>query len=148
MTMAFVNEYIPEADLEKYGIEEIDGKFLATGTKSRTWTVDRDRNIYLRCVAQGRDELSRISTWTFYWKGELLWFKREGIGVEKKSDGLRHAHSRITDFTLPERLEPHRQEIYQDLRDAFHTYGGGGVFSTSTDYVHDLEFAEQGRDAI
>jgi hypothetical protein len=55
---------------------------------------------------------------------------------------LRHAHSRITDFTLPEHLEPHRQEIYRDLRDAFHTYGGGGVFSTSADYVHDLEFAK------
>ena len=137
--MAFVNEEIPEADVEKYGLEKIDNELLSIGkTYSRDWTIDRARDIYLREVAIGRDELSRISTWTFYWKGALIWFKREALGVEKKPDGLRHARSRLT-LTLPEDLTSRRQEIYQDLRDAFRTYGGGGIFSNSTDYVHDLE---------
>ncbi len=138
--MAFVNEYIPEADIEKYGLKEIDDKFLATGVKSRDWTIDCERNIYLRHVASGRDEFSMISTWTFYWKGTLLWFQREALGVSKGADGLRHANSRISKFTLPEHLEAQRHEIYRDLGDAFNTYGGGGVFSSSTDYVHDLDF--------
>ena len=137
--MAFVNEEIPEADVEKYGLEKIDDLFFGAGvTTSRDWTIDRARDIYLREVAIGRDELSRISTWTFYWKGALIWFKREALGVEKKPDGLRHARSRLT-LTLPEHLTSRRQEICQDLRDAFRTYGGGGIFSNSTDYVHDLE---------
>ena len=137
--MAFINERIPEADVEKYGLEKIDNELLSIGkTYSRDWTIDRARDIYLREVAIGRDELSRISTWTFYWKGALIWFKREALGVEKKPDGLRHARSRLT-LALPEDLTSRRQEIYQDLRDAFRTYGGGGIFSNSTDYVHDLE---------
>ena len=137
--MAFVNERIPEADVEKYGLEKIDDSFFgAGGTTSRAWTIDRARDIYLRCVARGRDELSHISTWTFYWKGALIWFRREALGVEKKPDGLRHARSRLM-LTLPEHLTSRREEICQDLRDAFRTYGGGGIFSNSTDYVHDLE---------
>ena len=78
--MAFVNEEIPEADVEKYGLEKIDNELLSIGkTYSRSWTIDRARDIYLREVAVGRDEESSISTWTFYWKGELIWFKREMI---------------------------------------------------------------------
>ena len=74
--MAFVNEEIPEADVEKYGLEAIDDSFFgAGGTTSRNWTIDRARDIYLRCVARGRDEESQLSTWIFYWKGALIWFK-------------------------------------------------------------------------
>lgn len=141
--MAYVNEYIPEADVKKYGLEEIDSKFLSTGINRRDWTIDRERDIYLRQVTTGRDELSTISKWTFYWKGNLLWFQREALGVAKGADGLRHSSSRISKFTLPEHLEAQRQDIYRDLNDAFGTYGGGGVFSSSTDLVHDLEFVRE-----
>lgn len=141
--MAFVNEYIPEADVEKYGLAEIDNSnFGGTRTKSRDWTIDRERNIYLRRVGgQDRENLAdNTDSWNFFWKGDLLWFRRKGFPSEKKPDGLRHAFSYIRDLTIPTHLESQRQEIYQDLRDAFRTYGGGGVFSTSTDYVHNLEF--------
>ena len=137
--MAFVNERIPEADAKKYGLEAIDHYLSGGGeTNSRAWTINRARDIYLRCVARGRDEESQLSTWIFYWKGALIWFRREALGVEKKPDGLRHARSRLM-LTLPEHLTSRREEICQDLRDAFRTYGGGGIFSNSTDYVHDLE---------
>ena len=71
--MAFVNEKIPEADFEKYGLRKIDYELLSIGkTYSRDWTIDRVRDIYLREVAMGRDEESHLSTWTFYWKGAPL----------------------------------------------------------------------------
>ena len=40
--MAFINDEIPEADVEKYGLEKI-GDFLFGGgaTFSRGWTIDR-----------------------------------------------------------------------------------------------------------
>lgn len=74
--MAFINEEIPEADVEKYGLEKIDNELLSIGkTYSRDWTTDRARDIYLSEVVVGRDELSHITIWTFYWKGALIWFK-------------------------------------------------------------------------
>ncbi|WP_200958258.1 hypothetical protein [Massilia sp. Root335] len=60
--MAFINEFIPEADIKKYGIEEINKKYIVGGTKSGQWTIDRDRDIYLRCVARGREEYRSEST--------------------------------------------------------------------------------------
>ena len=44
--MAFVNERIPEADVEKYGLEAIDEQHLVGCTNSRDWTIDRARDIY------------------------------------------------------------------------------------------------------
>ena len=47
--MAFVNERIPEADVEKYGLEKIDNELLSIGkTYSRTWTIDRARHLSAR----------------------------------------------------------------------------------------------------
>jgi len=51
--MAFVNEHIPQEDVEKYGLESIDKNFIVGGTNSRAWTIDRERNIYLRNVTRG-----------------------------------------------------------------------------------------------
>lgn len=144
--MAFVNEYIPKEDFEKYNINAIDRQAPGTVVSARDWTVDRARNIYLRQTSgPDRDDPSTwtSSWWSFYWKGELLWLKREALGITEEADGLRHAHVRITDFNIPERLAAHEEEIRQDLREAFNAYGGGGVFSRSSNtYIHYLEFAD------
>jgi hypothetical protein len=137
--MAFVNEYIPAEDFDKYGLAEIDSKFLATGVKSRTWTIDRDREIYLRHVAAGRDELSGVSTWNLYWKGNLLWFKQQGLAHRGSPGTPCWAHIKVSKFDIPEPLRIHRDEIYQDLRDAFMAYRDGGVFATSTEYSMQLD---------
>ena len=137
--MAFLNEYIPAEDVDKYGLAEKDDRFLATGVKSRTWTVDRNRDIYLRRVATGRDELSGVTTWSLYWKGDLLWFQRQGVAYRGKPGGPCWSHTRVTKFVIPSHLESNREEIYQDLRDAFMTYRDGGVFATSTEYSMQLD---------
>lgn len=75
--MAFVNEYIPVDDVKKYGIEEIDRRFLKT-TYQPDWTVDRERNIYLRQVASRREEFASQKDYTFYWGGRwslFVWIK-------------------------------------------------------------------------
>lgn len=137
--MAFINEYIPVEDVEKYGLKEIDSKFLATGVKSRDWTIDRNRDIYLRLVASGRDEMSGVSTWTFYWKGALLWFQKKGIAHKGNPGGPCWAHTKVSKFDIPSNLEARREEIFQDLREAFLAYRDGGVFSTSTEYSLQLD---------
>lgn len=140
--MAFVNEHISDADVEKYGLKDIDANFLVGGSKRRDWTIDRERDIYLRQVASGREDQSEKSTWTFYWRGSPLILTRVtlGVGAERGGDGLRHSSSRIKNFSIPLFLREREQEIKRDLCAAFNAYGGGGVFSSATDYVHDLEF--------
>ena len=138
--MAFVNERIPEADVEKYGLEKIDNELLSIGkTYSRDWTIDRARDIYLREVAIGRDELSRISTWTFYWKGELIWFKREVVDFKGARNAPCWSHQKVYDFRIPETVQPHREEIFRDLHDAFLAYRDGGIFATSTEFSTQLD---------
>ena len=133
--MAFVNEEIPEADVEKYGLEKIDDSLFGAGrTISRAWTVDRARDIYLREVAMGRDELSRISTWTFYWKGELIWFKREVVDFKGARNAPCWTHQKVYDFKIPEAVQHHREEIFRDLHDAFLAYKDGGIYATCTEY--------------
>ena len=138
--MAFINERIPEADVEKYGLEKIDDFLFGGGaTFSRAWTVDRTRDIYLREVAIGRDELSRISTWTFYWKGALIWFKREGIAFKGERGGPCWLHFKVYDFKIPEAVQSHREEIFQDLREAFLAYRGAGIYATCTEFSTQLD---------
>ena len=138
--MAFVNERIPEADVEKYGLEKIDHFLFGGGaTFSRAWTVDRARDIYLREVAIGRDELSRISTWTFYWKSGLIWFKREVIDFKGARNAPCWTHQKVYDFKMPESLQSHREEIFHDLHDAFLAYKTGGIYATCTEYSMQLD---------
>ena len=138
--MAFVNERIPEADVEKYGLKAIDDSLLGAGrTIRRDWTVDRARDIYLREVAVGRDELSHIATWTFYWKGELIWFKREVIDFKGARNAPCWTHQKVYDFKIPESVQNYREEMFQDLREAFLAYKTGGIFATSTEFSTQLD---------
>ena len=138
--MAFVNERIPEVDVKKYGLEAIDDSLLGAGrTISRAWTIDRARDIYLRCVARGRDEESQLSTWTFYWKGALIWFKREGLAFKGERGGPCWLHFKVYDFKIPEAIQSHREEIFQDLREAFLAYRGAGIYATCTEYSQQLD---------
>ncbi len=69
--MPFVNEHIPEADIEKYEIKKWDKKFQI-GHYKPSWTVDRERDIYLRFIESGREELSGQWIFCLYWKSHHL----------------------------------------------------------------------------
>lgn len=130
--MAFVNEYIPKDDFAKYGIEEIDQRFIVGNTHDHSWTIDREREIYLRRVARGREESSRKSTWTFYWHGELMTVCLETVAAG--SDGAKNGHGwvhyQLVDcymkgFFIPSHLLDRRNEIISDLREALAARKGG-----------------------
>jgi hypothetical protein len=140
--MAFVNEYIPEADFEKYGLAEIDSKFLTTGVKSRDWTVDRERNIYLRQVTTYREDMENIARWNLFWKGDLLWLDKKVLEATGQLGGAIWVHLRITNFKIPLHLVQHQDEIFEDLREAFLAYRDGGVFSTCTEFSMQLDIEE------
>ena len=137
--MPFVNEEIPVADIDKYEIEAIDKKFIVGGTHARGWTVDRQRDIYLRCVANGREEYARQSTWTFYWRGELLVAKLSIIDLRGRRGEPGWAHYKLLDNFIPDHLLSRRAEIISDLKEALLAYKDGGIFSTAPSYSITLD---------
>ena len=64
--MAFINEYVSQEDIAKYGLDELfrkyrenDLKYTATVNPTienpTNWTIDRDREIWLKRVASVAD---------------------------------------------------------------------------------------------
>ena len=140
--MAFVNERIPETDVEKYGLVEIDRKCFPA-TNSRDWTIDRERNIYLRHVAiPHRETTDNKHQWTFFWKGTILWFERLITDFKGGPNKPCWSHSKVSKFDIPESLRDHREEIHSDLREAFLAYRTGGIFDTSTEFSMQLDIEE------
>jgi hypothetical protein len=139
-SMGFVNEYISDVDVKKYNLKEVDKKYVVGGVCARDWTIDRDRDIYLRMVSRGREEIAHQTTWTFFWNGELIEVGIDFIdstgGVGKPSWGRK----RIRKLTLPDSLANRREEVIEDLKEALTAYKDGGVFSKSTSYSLTLEY--------
>lgn len=137
--MPFVNERIMPADVEKYRLGEIDKRFIVGGTHARDWTIDRDRDIYLREVATGREEFASDSTWTLLWRGELIQVELTNISLSGPVGGVRHGHKRVTLLGIPPHLRVHRDEIIADLREALTAYKDGGVYASATSYTLTLD---------
>ncbi len=137
--MAFVNEIITEEDRKKYGIEEIDKRFIVGNTHDMSWTIDRERDIYLRCVARGREDSRHKSTWTFHWCGELMTVCLEMLDGGGQRGGHGWSHYKLVNcylkgFFIPDRLLDRRDEIIADLRAALAAYGDGGIYSTTSSH--------------
>jgi hypothetical protein len=146
-TVAFVNEFIATEDAEKYRLDEIDAKFNG-GNISRQWTIDRERDIYLRNLSHGREEEARHQgLWTLYWKGKLLTVRLDLMGGDGKPGDPGWSHWLLVRFNgtngLPPALKGHRQSVLDDLKQALLAYKDGGVFSLNTDYSVTLELAEE-----
>jgi hypothetical protein len=159
--MAFVNEYASKEDIVKYQFKEID-KHIGIGqrTNATDWTVDREREMYLRHVAwqNGEDhQPTPLSGYTFLWKGYLLWMEVETVALNGKQGEVGFVRRRITQLylmgdkfrqvgwskeRLPPELAAHRDEILKDIHDALLVYKSGGIFSSLTSYELELEIGE------
>ena len=139
--MAFVNECISKEDYEKYGLNEVNKRFVVGGTKARDWTVDHERNIYLRNVANGREEFRHISTWTLYWNGNLIPLELHMVDSGGEYKGACWSHKKIQHLWLPDHLKGKRDEVIEILREALLAYKDGGVYAKATSY--DLILADR-----
>lgn len=136
--MAFVNEYISEADIEKYGIKELDEKF-GKGHYKPHWTLDRERDIYLRHLHNEREEHSNRLTFYFYWKGTSLMatFDLDGGGVR---DGEQWRSFSLRRMEIPEKIKQQKVEMIADLKEALTAERVGGVYSTATKFTATFDF--------
>lgn len=148
--MAFMNEFIPAGDVDKYGLKAIDERFIANGTNSRQWTIDRDRDIYLRNVERGggnEPELRNRTTWTFYWHGTPLTLRLDLLTGAGGRGEPGWSHWKLVWVNgsngLPEHLKAKKEQILENLKEALTAYKDFGVYSANTDYSITLDIAEE-----
>lgn len=136
--MAFVNEYVSEEDIKKYGLEAIDKRYFRADYKTE-WTRDKERDMYLRFMRHGGEDGVSQQIFAFYWMGNLL-----EVGVTFQGGGMRDGKRwkwwTLRYLSLPKELELHREEILEDLRDAMSAYGAAGLAVSSTDFTITCEF--------
>lgn len=137
--MGFINEEVPEQDIEKYGLRSINKKFLV-GDFGYEWTIDRERDIYLRWMRCDREEPSETD-FSFYWKGILL-----KIRLKRRGEGVRGGKGSTTwkllnsPLSLPDELESNREEIIADLKEALRAFKDFGIDSAIVDHTAYFEF--------
>jgi hypothetical protein len=142
--MAFVNEMIPSEDVEKYGLKKINKQYLIADYYS--WTVNREKNVYLRWMRNERDALG-ISQFTFYWKGTLLPLRMKSHGEGKRHGKgwtrwsfCPHGDQIIKKLFLTPDLIPFEDQIMGDIKEAFIVYKDGGLSSTIAEHTAYFEF--------
>jgi hypothetical protein len=119
--MAFINEIVSEIDIEKYRLRDINQQYhFALRDMTCRWTVDRERDIYVRKMGTGREEFSSHTTFTFYWKGHLFFWILVLDSIEDTDDESKTVWSLAEKkpLYLPPELEPLREEIMTDFKNA------------------------------
>ncbi len=143
--MAFVNEYIPETDYEKYDLRRICGERNEINRGhmySRSWTIDRERKAFLIQVWSHHE--AQFNGWAFYWKGEWIFFE---MTVAKAEDNPEESSCwslyRIKNLSVPARLEGNKEDVLSAFYSAWSAYAGGGIFCNRTHRSATVEFIEE-----
>lgn len=147
--MAFVNEYIPTEDFNKYDFDSLNKRPKETSgtTPSDSWTIDREADIWLRKFYAEMDHTaplgghSGVSVWDFYWRGALLVVKIEDVASGGGYGKPRWARSRLLGISSSMDIESSRVQILKDLEAALTAYKGAGVFAPNDgiEYTFSLE---------
>ncbi len=140
--MPFENAHISKAEYEAYQLAEIDKRYIPMSYCSEQWTIDRGRNIHLRCVSRSvpPDMGPHDPFWLFFWKSSYVVF---GVHISEhatKRNGW-VAQKSLTRLELPEELVAFREEIVSDIKDALQTYGTGGVHCIAENFQLRLEIS-------
>ena len=130
--MAFVNKYISDEDVEKYGIAQLQDEFHAYRQEKFYWTRDRERDAYLMQMRLlGRDFEPEV--WLLYEKGRYcaVMLHRGGSKklVERPYRRLWHFKGFDEAWTNrcpvpPKEEQPH---VIQLLKEALTAYGYAGM---------------------
>lgn len=136
--MRFVNEYVPENDVKKYGLEEINKSNFKTDVIYE-WTIDRERDIYLRWIKAGREEFCDIHDFSFYWKGTMILVRLKYSGDSVRG-GNGWSSWELLQINMPKELNAIRNEILDDLKLALGEYKTFGIGSTVSEHTVTFKF--------
>lgn len=136
--MAFVNEYVPDEDVKEYGLDEINRKYRLPCVQY-DWTVDREREIYLRWLKSGGTELSDQHDFHLYWEKSLLTVRLKRT-VEKDAYGSRTSRWQLMWIDIPDAFKDKRPEVLEVMKEALKAYKTSGIRSTTTSHTAVFEF--------
>lgn len=156
--MPFINEYIPETDKPRYdAIEQavIERTGPVGQSPARSWTIDRERNLFLtRIKGGGRDiERARYDAYIFHNAGRTFYIETWQLSTV---GGDRVGQPRTTTFRIDlfsemdETGHFFKHDIQSDkgqtlalLKEAFTARRGSGVLNTeSCEYISILELGQ------
>jgi hypothetical protein len=125
--MPFVYEEIPAEDWIKYGIDEVDHQFMHRTTRSKHWTRDHERDMYLRYMRSYAPDDPLHEKFIFYWRGLLM-----EVDVTLKyfvdENDCHHAEWTLykkttsTFIPMPKPLQERDPELLADLKEALTAY--------------------------
>ena len=141
--MAFVNEYIPEADYDKYDLRRICGEhnYAHRGDMhSRSWTIDREREAFI--IKTWSHHEAEFDGWAFYWHGQWLFFEQRPIASLFIKVDECWSRYQIKGFVISPALEAQREALLADFQAAWLAHAGGGVFCKAAHGSATLEFIE------
>ena len=137
--MAFVNEYISQEDMEKYGLiklmnhyYKLDGRFHPFNPKTRklSWTIDKERGIWLlnaisMHLPDARDGYTGETFFIIYYKGRKIEVVLNGSQIDRDTDPIKITWKllRIRDEDI-QGLD--KEEVFKVLREALDGYGWDG----------------------
>lgn len=134
--MSFVNEFISAEDVDRAGLKAIDDKVYVGRTRARDWTIDRERNIYLRNIASGGGgdpDIRNRTEWNFFWHGELLYLRLDLISGGQEADGSGWSQWKLVWLNgsngLPAHLKNKKKDVLADLKEALTAYRSFGIYS-------------------
>lgn len=156
--MPFVNEYIPEADKPRYeAIEKavIKRTSCVGHSHARSWTIDRERDIFLTYIKGGGGDIdrARYSAYIFYNAGRTFYIETwllDTVGGDKVGQA-RTTSRRIDLFSeMDETGHFFKHDIQSDngetlalLREAFTAERGAGVLNTEKcEFISILELGK------
>ncbi|WAT15511.1 hypothetical protein [Xanthomonas fragariae] len=139
--MPFFNEFITPLEAEENKLEAIDRMFVVGGTNARDWTIDRERQIHLRNVANGGGaeiEVRNQTKFSFFWRGELLTLRLDLVhgGGARGEPGWSHWKLMWINGGkgLPGHIKAYKDQFIAELKEALLEYKDFGVHSKNTDY--------------
>jgi len=144
--MAFVNEYIPKEDWDKYKFNDLNSRPRSAGSSPcRFWVIDRSSNIWLRKFSTSFDwtekdgGFSGVSTWDFYWKGHLLTVILRTLDSSSSPEKEYFTKKKLESINIPKDIKKDEDEIISDLIEALVIYKDAGVLSNAKSYKLDFE---------
>jgi hypothetical protein len=133
--MVFVNEYVSDEDIKKYKLNEIWLKYHPEHKSvpdhyRHEWTVDRERDIYLKWVSVGREEHSNRLTFVLYWKGEFITVELDLVGIGRTQKLTERPYRKVWELVGIWPSQPKtakREEVLAALKEALTVRGYDGA---------------------
>ena len=135
--MAYVLEKISDEDYVSWSMEEVENKYYIPKINEKIWTVNREKDSFLREVKVGRFEDRGKVKWLFKWRKKYVILVSENVDKINKTKDY-WVKKKIIDYSEESFVEDNYSEFYKDFYDALLAYREFGLASYFEKYSLEL----------